>query len=163
MEMVGEATEFYRGLFEERVVDRSAGVRFLDLLEEKVPEGVRAALELPFSVEEVGQALRGMKVGKVPDFGGGVWGVSEEFGEAFGWGTDKAWAVGNSPLDNHRELVLKHRRLYQVLKEKLRPVGGTGVGLGKELWLAMQTKGLDNRLKDLNWLAAYGRLPGFCM
>ncbi|KAJ8352439.1 hypothetical protein SKAU_G00239150 [Synaphobranchus kaupii] len=58
-----------------------------------------------------------------------------------------------------RDLVVDHRRLYKALREKLRPVGGLGVGVGRGVWAAVQPKGLDNRLKDLNWLIAYGRLP----
>ncbi|KAJ8344768.1 hypothetical protein SKAU_G00289610 [Synaphobranchus kaupii] len=66
VEMVGVATEFYRGLFENRVVEEGVGKRFLGLVEERVPEEVRAALEAPFNLEELRQALGGMKGGKVP-------------------------------------------------------------------------------------------------
>ena len=58
-----------------------------------------------------------------------------------------------------RGLALKHRALYRALKDRLRPVGGTGAPVEKEVWAAIQPKGLENRLRDLNWLVAYGRLP----
>ncbi|KAJ8344767.1 hypothetical protein SKAU_G00289600 [Synaphobranchus kaupii] len=61
VEMVGVATEFYRGLFENRVVEEGVGKRFLGLVEERVPEEVRAALEAPFNLEELRKALGGMK------------------------------------------------------------------------------------------------------
>ncbi|KAJ8358977.1 hypothetical protein SKAU_G00155020 [Synaphobranchus kaupii] len=56
-EMVSIATEFYSELFAEREVDRRVGERFLGLIEERVPEGVGAALELPVSLEELHKAL----------------------------------------------------------------------------------------------------------
>ncbi|KAJ8347221.1 hypothetical protein SKAU_G00286220 [Synaphobranchus kaupii] len=259
VEMVGVATEFYRGLFENRVVEEGVGKRFLGLVEERVPEEVRAALEAPFNLEELRKALGGMKekglevaLDEVKDFSrgsGGQLNVGKSKIKFFGkWrsrtdvvcgislcegplrmlGVDfggdakedgmsnwkwrvaavsrrlSLWSVRRLTIsgkvlafkadvlpsflvgwDNKapkaervpahllwvvrwarrheecadRDLVVDHRRLYKALREKLRPVGGLGVGVGRGVWAAVQPKGLDNRLKDLNWLIAYGRLP----
>ncbi|KAJ8349432.1 hypothetical protein SKAU_G00245620 [Synaphobranchus kaupii] len=267
-EMVGAATIFYRELFGERGVDRSAGEVFLGLIEERVPGDVCAALELPFSLEELHRALMGMKSRKVPG-GGGValkvsqyaddltlflgtergletaLGVVEDFSRGSGalvnvgksqfkffgtwrsrtdslyglrlcegplrilgvyfaggvaedaqynwerrlagakrklglWSTrflvewdnrvpraEKVpthimrvvrWAKGHKEC-GERDLVLDHRRLYRALRRKLMPAGGLGVGVGKGVWAVVQAKGLENKLKDLNWLVAYRRLP----
>ncbi|KAJ8352436.1 hypothetical protein SKAU_G00239120 [Synaphobranchus kaupii] len=292
-EMVGATTVFYRELFGERGVDRSAREVFLGLIEERVPGDVCAALELPFSLEELHRALMGMKSRKVPG-GGGValkvsqyaddltlflgtergletaLGVVEDFSRGSGalvnvgksqfkffgtWrsrtdplyglrlcegplrilGVDFAggvaedaqynwerrlagakrklglwstrcltisgprrhtfqfflhfwfsgffrflvewdnrvpraekvpthimrvvrWAKGHKEC-RERDLVLDHRRLYRALRGKLMPAGGLGVGVGKGVWAVVQAKGLENKLKDLNWLVAYRRLP----
>ena len=68
------------------------------------------------------------------------------------------WASRHTECTD-RELVLRHRALYKALKDRLRPAGGTGVPGQKDVWAAIQPKGLENRLRDLNWLVAYGRLP----
>ena len=53
--------------------------------------------------------------------------------------------------------MLRHRALYKALKDRLRPAGATGVPVQKDVWAAIQPKGLENRLRDLNWLAACHR------
>ncbi|KAJ8344774.1 hypothetical protein SKAU_G00289670 [Synaphobranchus kaupii] len=159
VEMVGVATEFYRGLFENRVVEEGVGKRFPGLVEERVPEEVRAALETPFNLEELRKALGGMKGGKVPGF---LVGWDNKAPKAERVPAHLLWVVRWARRHEEcadRDLVVDHRRLYKALREKLRPVGGLGVGVGRGVWAAVQPKGLDNRLKDLNWLIAYGRLP----
>ena len=64
--MLGVATSFYRQLFSEQEVDQQWGEHFLGFLEGRVPEEVRAALELPFSKQELWEALKGMSDRKVP-------------------------------------------------------------------------------------------------
>ena len=38
-------------------------------------------------------------------------------------------------------------------------MGGLGIGVGREVWAKVQPRGLENRLRDLNWLVVFGRLP----
>ena len=74
-EMLGIASSFYSALFGEREIDRGASEHFLEMVEERVPEGVRAVLEVPFSLEELGKALAGMKGGEGPGEGRAPQGV----------------------------------------------------------------------------------------
>ncbi|KAJ8352352.1 hypothetical protein SKAU_G00238280 [Synaphobranchus kaupii] len=59
--MLEVATAFYRRLFSEQKVDGGMGDFFLKFLKARVPEAVRAVLELPISLEELTAALKGMK------------------------------------------------------------------------------------------------------
>lgn len=77
--MMGIATDFYRQLFGRQEVDSGMGELFLGHLDAKVPEAVRAVLELPISLEELTAALKGMKGKKVP----GKDGIPKEFYEEF--------------------------------------------------------------------------------
>ena len=54
-------------------------------------------------------------------------------------------------------LVREHRRLYERLRAKLRPVRSQGVA--REVCGRLQPKVLGNRLRDLNWLVLLNRLP----
>ena len=54
-------------------------------------------------------------------------------------------------------LVVSHKKLYGVLRARLKP--GEVSGVPKEVWGRVQAKGLGNRLNDLNWLVALNRLP----
>ena len=73
--MLGTASAFYEQLFGEQEVDRQWGEYFLRLLGARVPEGVKEALELPFSKQELLEAIKGMANRKVP----GKDGISKEF------------------------------------------------------------------------------------
>ncbi|KAI4799703.1 hypothetical protein KUCAC02_016720 [Chaenocephalus aceratus] len=48
------------------------------------------------------------------------------------------------------EVKLNHRTLYQEAREKINV--GPVIGIPSKVWRRIQPKGLDNRLKDLNWL-----------
>ena len=54
-------------------------------------------------------------------------------------------------------LVVVHRRLYDRLQIKMKPVGHLGVS--REVWGRLQFGSLGNRLRDLNWLLVLNRLP----
>ena len=73
--MLGTASAFYEQLFGEQEVDRQWGEYFLWLLGARVPEGVKEALEMPFSKQELLEAIKGMANRKVP----GKDGISKEF------------------------------------------------------------------------------------
>ncbi|KAJ8352366.1 hypothetical protein SKAU_G00238420 [Synaphobranchus kaupii] len=77
--MLEVATAFYRRLFSEQKVDGGMGDFFLKFLKARVPEAVRAVLELPISLEELTAALKGMKERKVP----GRDGIPKEFYKEF--------------------------------------------------------------------------------
>ena len=68
------------------------------------------------------------------------------------------WAKRHGECQN-KELAVSHRGLYKALRDKLQPVGGLGIGVGREVWAKVQPRGLENRLRDLNWLVVFGRLP----
>ncbi|KAJ4940205.1 hypothetical protein JOQ06_026514, partial [Pogonophryne albipinna] len=48
------------------------------------------------------------------------------------------------------EVKLNHRTLYKEAREKINV--GPVIGIPSKVWRRIQPKGLDNRLKDLNWL-----------
>ncbi|KAI4797872.1 hypothetical protein KUCAC02_024788 [Chaenocephalus aceratus] len=55
------------------------------------------------------------------------------------------------------EVKLNHRTLYQEAREKINV--GPVIGIPSKVWRRIQPKGLDNRLKDLNWLCLLRCLP----
>ena len=69
-EMMETATKFYQELFRRREVDGEVGEEFLGYMEAAVPPGIREELERDWSLEEMGEALRGMKPNKVPGMDG---------------------------------------------------------------------------------------------
>ena len=61
------------------------------------------------------------------------------------------------PECRDRAMVLDHRALYAALLDRICTVRVYGVE--EKVWRVSQTKGLENRWKDLNWLGVHGRLP----
>lgn len=55
-----------------------------------------------------------------------------------------------------RQMCLSHRELYGAIREELGR-GREQVG-SKKVWVTVQPKGLDNILKDLNWMGVHKRL-----
>ena len=100
------ATEFYKRLFGEQAVEEEIGERFLGMLDARVPEAVRAVLELPISLEELTAALKGLKSGKVP----GMDGIPKEFYEEF-------WDILGPDLLLVFQSVLEEGRLSPTMRE----------------------------------------------
>ncbi|KAK1875547.1 putative ribonuclease H protein [Dissostichus eleginoides] len=55
------------------------------------------------------------------------------------------------------DVKLNHRALYKEAREKINV--GPVIGIPSKVWRRIQPKGLDNRLKDLNWLCLLRCLP----
>lgn len=68
------------------------------------------------------------------------------------------WWGKKLPRDVAQEVLLGHRRLYAVKRREL-CTGRAVVGVESEVWRRIQPGPLDNRLKDINWLSLFGRLP----
>ncbi|KAJ8352354.1 hypothetical protein SKAU_G00238300 [Synaphobranchus kaupii] len=168
--MLEVATAFYRRLFSEQKVDEGMGDFFLKFLKARVPEAVRAVLELPISLEELTAALKGMKELEhkfqlfVRFWFGSmmrhlcVWDNAVPKAETMPrhyWHACK-WSRRHAECMDPA-LIVAHRRLYGALRVKMGPVRPTGVA--RCVWMRLQPKGLGNRLKDLNWLMVLNRLP----
>ena len=52
---------------------------------------------------------------------------------------------------------LDHRHLYEEVRKAGSPA--PVVGISDVVWEGVQARGLDNRLKDLNWLSLHKCLP----
>ena len=61
------------------------------------------------------------------------------------------------PEASETDVRLNHRVLYKVVRERV--IAPAVVGTPKSVWKGIQLKGLDNRLKDLNWLCLHKSLP----
>ena len=68
------------------------------------------------------------------------------------------WWGKKLPEGVEQEVLLNHRALYVLLRGNL-VTGKVVVGIEEAVWGRVQPKHLDNRLKDINWLSVYGRLP----
>lgn len=66
------------------------------------------------------------------------------------------WAR-KTPVCKVKENVINHRLLYAKLIENCRP--RDRLPISPSTWIRTQLKGLDNRLKDFNWLVLHRRLP----
>ena len=54
-------------------------------------------------------------------------------------------------------VTINHRALYKVVSQRV--VVSPVVGIPTSIWRGIQPKGLENRLKDLNWLCLHKCLP----
>ncbi|KAF3859139.1 hypothetical protein F7725_021538 [Dissostichus mawsoni] len=65
--------------------------------------------------------------------------------------------ASGSPGGCRADVKLNHRALYKEAREKINV--GPVIGIPSKVWRRIQPKGLDNRLKDLNWLCLLRCLP----
>ena len=61
------------------------------------------------------------------------------------------------PEASNREIKIDHRALYREVSKGV--VAPPVVGTPKEIWRGIQPGGLDNELKDINWLCLHKCLP----
>ena len=66
------------------------------------------------------------------------------------------WA-GRVKESRSKEVCINHRALYAAVVERMGSMQVQRVP--RDTWRAMQMKGLENRVKDLNWLVVHQRLP----
>lgn len=105
-EMLEVVRHFYQCLFSLKTVDEAMGAKLLSGITAQVPVKAQEQLEAPISLQELGDALLGMKAGKVP----GKDGLPAEFYRTF-------WDILGPILLQVTEEIFRRKAMCESMRE----------------------------------------------